>query len=248
MNAIGGRSQLDWLRCIVPMRTSLCCRLVASATALENRPMTLEAWLLLVLLCLLGAMSPGPSLAVVLGSLLRGGQSAGLAAAFAHGLAVGLYALLTVAGLAAVVASSSLLFAVLELIAAGYLLYLAHGALRSSARTLTTDRAAPVRESSGSAARDGFMIAFLNPKLAVFMLALFAPFTGADQNLAAKAVMVLTIGGIDALWYATVVLVVVRAGLLPALERRAVMIDRLFGLLLLVLAVFVASRAVEVLG
>ena len=83
--------------------------------------------------------------------------------------------------------------------------------------------------AADAAARDGFMIAFLNPKLAVFMLALFAPFTGADQSLAAKAVMVLTIGGIDALWYATVVLVVVRAGLLPALERRAVLIDRLFG-------------------
>jgi hypothetical protein len=36
-----------------------------------------------------------------------------------------------------------------------------------------------------------------------------------------------------------VVLVVVRAGRLRALERRALLIDRLFGLLLLVLAVFV---------
>jgi threonine/homoserine/homoserine lactone efflux protein len=213
----------------------------------RKTPMTLEAWLSLALLCLLGAMSPGPSLAVVLGSLLHGGQSAGLAAAFAHGLAVGLYAMLTVAGLAAVVASSLVLFAVLELIAAGYLLYLAHGALRSRARMPTTDHVAPARKSTASAARNGFMIAFLNPKLAVFMLALFVPFTGADQGLPAKAVMVLTIGGIDALWYATVVLAVVRAGLLPVLERRAVLIDRLFGLLLLVLAVFVASRAVEVL-
>ncbi|MGB5733230.1 MAG: LysE family transporter, partial [Thiohalocapsa sp.] len=187
--------------------------------------MTLEAWLSLVLLCLLGAMSPGPSLAVVLSSLLRGGQGPGLAAALAHGLAVGLYALLTVAGLAAVVASSPLLFAGLELFAAGYLVYLALGALRSSGRPpLPNCIRVSVLAGSGSAARDGFMIAFLNPKLAVFMLALFAPFTGPDQSLAAKAVMVFTIGGIDALWYVTVVLVVVRAGLLPALERRAVLI------------------------
>jgi threonine/homoserine/homoserine lactone efflux protein len=214
----------------------------------ESAPaMTVESWLSLVLLCMLGAMSPGPSLAVVLGSLLRDGQRAGLAAAFAHGLAVGLYALLTVAGLAAVVASSSRLFALLQLAAAGYLLFLADGALRSRARVSTSGGAASAPRRSGCAARDGFMIAFLNPKLAVFMLALFAPFTSADQPLAAKAVMVLTIGCIDALWYAAVVLVVVRAGLLPILERRAVMIDRLFGLLLLVLAVFVASRAVEVL-
>jgi hypothetical protein len=54
------------------------------------------------------------------------------------------------------------------------------------------------------------MIAFLNPKLAVFMLALFAPFITADQGLGAKALLVLTIGGIDALWYSAVVLVMVR--------------------------------------
>lgn len=54
------------------------------------------------------------------------------------------------------------------------------------------------------------------------MLALFAPFVSAEQGLGAKAILVLTIGGIDALWYATVVLVMVRTGLLSALERNAV--------------------------
>ena len=63
--------------------------------------MSIEAWLSLALLCILGAMTPGPSLAVVLGSTLRGGQASGLAAALARGLAAGLYAVLTVAGLAA---------------------------------------------------------------------------------------------------------------------------------------------------
>ncbi|MCF7995571.1 MAG: LysE family transporter [Chromatiaceae bacterium] len=56
-------------------------------------------------------MTPGPSLAVVLGSMLRGGRGAGLAAALAHGLAVGLYTVLTVAGLAALLTASPRLFA-----------------------------------------------------------------------------------------------------------------------------------------
>lgn len=209
--------------------------------------MTLQAWLSLALLCLLGAMTPGPSLAVVLGSTVRGGRAAGLAAALAHGLAVGLYALLTVAGLAAVLAAAPALFTLLQLAAAGYLLLLARAALRSRGAALAvvpTDPAAQAAHGeTRAAARDGFMMAFLNPKLALFMLALFAPFVTPDQALGAKAVLVLTIGGIDAFWYATVVLVVVRSGLLAVLARRAAQVEQLYGLLLAALAIFVASRA-----
>lgn len=209
--------------------------------------MTLQAWLSLALVCLLGAMTPGPSLAVVLGSTLRGGRPAGLAAALAHGLAVGLYAVLTVAGLAALLTASPQLFALLQLAAAAYLVYLARAALLRRPGVSASDGRAAVDQGRGSAARNGFMIAFLNPKLAVFMLALFAPFMTADQGLAAKALLVLTIGGIDALWYSAVVLVIVRVGLLAALERNALYVERLYAILLLSLAVFVASRALSTL-
>jgi len=207
--------------------------------------MALEAWLSLALLCVLGAMTPGPSLAVVLGSTLRGGPASGLAAALAHGLAVALYAMLTVAGLAALLTAAPTLFALVQLAAAGYLVYLARGALRH--RAMTANGSLFSQGGPGMAARDGFMIAFLNPKLAVFMLALFAPFTTVDQGLGAKAVLVLTIGGIDALWYSAVVLVMVRTGLLSALERNAIYVERLYAALLVALALFVASRAVSAL-
>jgi threonine/homoserine/homoserine lactone efflux protein len=209
--------------------------------------MTLGAWFSLALLCALGAMTPGPSLAVVLGNMLRGGRGAGLAAALAHGLAVGLYAVLTVAGLAALLTASPKLFALLQLAAAGYLVFLAGSALRQRAAMTPPTGGTISGKRLVMAARDGFMIAFLNPKLAVFMLALFAPFIAADQGLGAKALLVLTIGGIDALWYSTVVLVMVRSGLLEALERHTVFVGRIYAALLLGLAVFVASHAISAL-
>jgi threonine/homoserine/homoserine lactone efflux protein len=210
--------------------------------------MSAEAWLSLALICLFGAMTPGPSLAVVLGSTLRGGHPAGLAAALAHGLAVGLYALLTVAGLAALLTASLKLFALLQLAAAGYLVYLARSALRQQAAITTAETGVRSHQKLGAAARDGFMIAFLNPKLAVFMLALFAPFVTPDQGIGAKALLVLTIGGIDASWYSAVVLMMVRTGLLARLQRDALFVERVYALLLLALAVFVASRAASTLA
>ncbi|MCF7977453.1 MAG: LysE family transporter [Chromatiaceae bacterium] len=127
--------------------------------------MALEAWLSLALLCVLGALTPGPSLAVVLSSTLRGGRAAGLAAALAHGLAVGLSAVLTVAGLAALLTASPTLFALLQLAAAGYLVYLASCALRQRAAITTANGGLLSQSGLGMAARDGFMIAVLNPKL-----------------------------------------------------------------------------------
>lgn len=209
--------------------------------------MSLSIWLSLALLCLLGAMTPGPSLAVVLGSTWQGGRAAGLAAASSHGAAVGLYALLTVAGLGALLAAAPRLFALVQFAAAGYLLYLARAALRQGDGLPATTETSAACKNLGQAARDGFMIAFLNPKLAIFMLALFAPFVTADQGLAAKTVLVLTIGGIDALWYSLVVLMVVRSGLPGLLDRHAVRVARFYALLLTILAVVVASRAMMAL-
>ena len=45
--------------------------------------MELSHWLSLFSICLLGAMSPGPSLAVVMNNTLRGGHNAGYASALA---------------------------------------------------------------------------------------------------------------------------------------------------------------------
>lgn len=209
--------------------------------------MSFHLWVSLAALCLLGAMTPGPSLAVVLGSTLQGGRAAGLAAALAHGLAVGLYGLLTVIGLAALVTAAPRVFAVVQFAAAVYLLYLAWSALRHSRALAVQNTSAARPTSPRAAARDGFLIAFLNPKLAIFMLALFAPFISADQGVSAKAVLVLTIGGIDALWYSAVVVLVVRSGLLRWLEQQAARVTQVYAALLAVFAVFVASRALPAL-
>jgi len=100
---------------------------------------------------------------------------------------------------------------------------------------------------AGTAAHDGFVMAFLNPRLAVFMLALFAPFITPDQGLGAKALLVLTIGGVDAIGYSAVVLVLVGTGLLGVLERNAAHVARVYGLLLMALEIFVASSALSTL-
>ena len=71
--------------------------------------MTLTDWLSLLTICILGAMSPGPSLAVVLRHSIHSTKH-GIVVAMSHGLGVGVYAVLTIVGLSGLLLSSPLLF------------------------------------------------------------------------------------------------------------------------------------------
>ena len=85
-------------------------------------------WLSLGLICLLGAMSPGPSLAVVMRHSASTGVRAGLACAIAHAFGIFLWAMLMVGGLGALLLAQPAWF---DLIRAGGALFLMYLGVRS---------------------------------------------------------------------------------------------------------------------
>jgi threonine/homoserine/homoserine lactone efflux protein len=185
-------------------------------------------------------MSPGPSLAIVLKSTVNGGVAKGYVSALAHGFGVALYGLLTVTGLAVLIARSPQLFLAIQLVGAAYLIYLGLQSLRSTGAS-EAEVNAPI--SGRSAAVEGFLVAFLNPKLAVFMLALFSQFLLPGFGLIEKSIMVATVGITDACWYALIVALVSRKTLMGKLQRSAQRIDQVFGVILILLAITVILRA-----
>ncbi|QIL90937.1 LysE family transporter [Microbulbifer sp. SH-1] len=171
--------------------------------------MDMLSWLSLAGICALGAMSPGPSLLIVL-RCAAAGLRQGLACAIAHGGAIALYACLTAFGLAALVTHTPMLFAILQWGGAAMLVYLGWKALRAPAPTSSTavNTPAPESVSVSRAALQGFGIAFFNPKVAIFFTALFSQFVSAEQMLSTKLGMAGLAAGIDAIWYALVALLV----------------------------------------
>lgn len=198
--------------------------------------MSFWEWLSLAGICLLGAMSPGPSLAVVARHTLRGGAGHGVAAGVAHGFGVSLYALAVVSGMGAIITTSPLLYSIIQYLGAAFLVYLG---LRSiiGAGTASIDQAEPVKGQKRGALLQGFGVAFLNPKLAVFFFALFSQFIHPNASLSTQVLMVATVGSIDASWYALVALLLGRPGILERLRGAQGRIDRLFGLILIAVAI-----------
>lgn len=190
-------------------------------------------WLTVLSICVLGAMSPGPSLAVVLRHTLGGGRVHGCLAALAHGVGVGLYALLSISGLAVLITASPGVFRTFQWAGAAYLVWLGIRGLLARA----PDDTSPVAVARGSsAARDGFLIAFLNPKIAVFLIALFSQVIGSDTPWTARALYAGTAWFTDTAWYLLVVWLFSTPRWLGRLRRNAVWFERLFGLILLALA------------
>jgi len=211
--------------------------------------MTTETWLLLSLTLFAGAASPGPSLALVVRTALAYGRLAGLTVAFAHGVGVGLYALLIVLGVAEVMSHAAWMMAALQVGGIVFLTYLSALMIRGGFRSLQQSNdqniakygSYPMHQRSYvSHLRDGFLIVFLNPKILIFFLAIFSQFLSPDPSLATQMTAVGLAATIDGVWYAIVALVISIPRIDAALVRFSGYLDVGFGVCLSGVAVLMS--------
>jgi threonine/homoserine/homoserine lactone efflux protein len=161
----------------------------------------IEQWLKIAFLCALGAMSPGPSLAVIVNNTLSGGKSAGIYTSILHGIGVGSYALLVITSTSLTLQRYAFIESILEIAGAGLLCWLSVQSWPKPPSMNSSD------QLNTTSVLNGLLIVIFNPKITIFFLAIFSPSLGTIfgwQNWLGIAVMV---GVIDAVWYILVVLV-----------------------------------------
>ena len=176
----------------------------------------------------LGAVSPGPSLMVVLRNTMIGGRRQGVMCALGHGLGFGIYAGMAVFGLIVLLEEAPTVFTGLQLVGCGLLGWYGWSMWNANHDALFS-------EDFGSTAQgfaEGFAIAFFNPKIALFLVAVLAQVLQPDMNLLSKAAVGLLGMTIDALWYMLVALVLTGSRWLDRLKHRAALIHRLTAVVL----------------
>jgi threonine/homoserine/homoserine lactone efflux protein len=126
---------------------------------------------------------PGPSVAFILATTLRGGRRPGLAATAGVELGYLVHVLGAVVGLSAVIATTAAAFTAVKVAGACWLLWLAWQAWRGSGEETLGDLAGG-SASTGSRAsfRRGLLVGALNPKTAVFYLAFLPQFVRPDAG------------------------------------------------------------------
>ena len=199
--------------------------------------MTPEAWAALATVFVLGAMSPGPSLAVVLRNTMVGGRRQGVLSGIGHGIGFGIYAFLAAAGIATALSLHESTQAILKWGGIALLIWLGVKFLKASMGDSYDSSVEDEHGPTGTAGfAQGFAIAIMNPKIAAWMIALYAPFIEADISTETLFGMGLLGMAIDGTWYVTVATVLTRGDGVSKLRSQARRIDAAMGTLMFVFA------------
>ena len=194
--------------------------------------MTFFLWSQFAIVCLLGAMSPGPSLALIIRNSINFNRTSGIIASIAHGLGICLYATVTVIILEFILNNSETIFFVIQICGSLFLIIL--GLIFIFKKD--NDHQIDTYQIHSNSFAQGFIIAIINPKILIWFTAIYSQFIDINASLINKTILILTPSIIDAIWYSLVAILVTGYGLKEILNKRKFIIQKIIGVLLILVA------------
>jgi RhtB (resistance to homoserine/threonine) family protein len=202
----------------------------------------LTAWATVSIICLLGAMIPGASFAMILRNSIANSRKTGIFTAVGLGLGMVIYASLTIFGLSALITEHLLFAHLIKWFGAVYLLYI--GILCLMAKPKADDVFSKLGHANHlpafKAIRMGFITTLLNPKVILFFIALFSQFLHPGAALWQQGILAITISLIEFGWFSFVAIVLTHPFLQKRYTHIAHWIERAAGLVLIILAIELA--------
>ncbi|MFI7709121.1 LysE family translocator [Nonomuraea sp. NPDC049480] len=199
--------------------------------------------------CVLVAMVPGVSTAIILRQTLRSGRGSGLAATLGNETGILLWGLAAAFGLSALLVASQLAYDVMRVAGAVVLVVMGAQSLWQARKgPVPTGTAAPPEVATAPGRRGSYLAGIgtclANPKAAVFAMSFLPQFVPAGQNVPVTLVTLAVVWVlIDLLWYGLLIWAVDRAKDLlgrPAVRRR---LEQISGVVLIGLGVRLAVES-----
>jgi RhtB (resistance to homoserine/threonine) family protein len=158
----------------------------------------------------LALMSPGPDFILITRNSLIYSKRSGIYTATGLALGISLHVTYSIIGIGLIIAKSILLFLILKLLGAGYLIFIGYKALSaprppSTAVTITSEEK---HLEKGKALRMGFLTNATNPKVTLFFLSIFTLVVTPTTPLIIKLIMGGEMIAATFLWFAFLALIV----------------------------------------
>jgi len=190
-------------------------------------------WLQFATVCVAGAMSPGPSLALIIRNSITINRFAGFMTSVCHGLGMGVYAVFAVTGLSIILTANELLFQLIQIIGILFLLYLGFQFIFKK-----NDNIDKIKEQKSiNSFLQGFLIAIFNPKILIWFSAVFSQFVKIDASFYSHSILVVTASVIDGIWYIIVSLIVTSYGMNDFFQKRQGIIQKISGFILVLIGI-----------
>ena len=190
--------------------------------------MTLITFGQVFIVCLLGAMSPGPSMAVVIHNAIFKGRYNGILTSIGHGLGIAIYATFAVLGLGLIIETNIIIFNSLKILSIVFLIFIGMKSILNKEKLNLEKK--DVKEKTISFLQ-GFSISILNPKILVWFIAIYSQFMSVNNELIFNIYLVSIAGIVDAFWYIFLTLAVTTASALTFFQTKILLIKKIQGFL-----------------
>ena len=192
-------------------------------------------WVQFATICIVGAMSPGPSMALIIRNSIKYGRLSGILSSVGHAIGIGIYAGVSVAGLQIILINNIFLFNTIQFCGSVFLLVLGILFLRDTGQKLSIQD----KQKSVNSFMQGFAISILNPKILIWFAAIFSQFIEISSTNFIKLTMVLIASSIDGLWYIILTIIVTGFGLKQFLENNTKIIQNISGAVLIFISIII---------
>tara|TARA_B100000212_G_scaffold260366_1_gene200281 strand:+ start:437 stop:1051 length:615 start_codon:yes stop_codon:yes gene_type:complete len=190
--------------------------------------MSIIIFIKILIVCLLGAVSPGPSMVVVMNNALFKNRFHGILTSLGHGFGIGMYALFAVLGIALIIKTNLFVFNGIKFISIIFLIYLGVKSIISKSKL---DFGKYNLNDGIASFSQGVSISLLNPKIFIWFIAIYSQFMSVDNDLFFNTVLVLTAAIVDALWYITLTLLVTSKIALDFIKNKNGLLQKFVGII-----------------
>ena len=194
--------------------------------------MSLIVFIQVFFVCLFGAMSPGPSMAVVINNAVFKNRYHGVLTSIGHGLGITIYAIFAVIGIGLIINTNILIFNGMKIISIMFLIYLGLKAITNKEKVNFENK-----ELSGRATSffQGLSIAILNPKILVWFVAIYSQFMSKSNDFLFNTYLVLIAGVIDTCWYILLTIMATSDLALRYLKSKSDILQKLLGFIFIMI-------------
>ena len=201
--------------------------------------MSLIIFLKIFSVCLLGAMSPGPSMVVVINNAIFKNRYHGILTSLGHGIGIGIYALFAVLGIGLVIKTNLFAFSVIKIISIIFLIYLGFKSITNQDE-LDFDK--KVLKDGITSFFQGLSISLLNPKIFIWFVAIYSQFMSIENDIILNTYLILTAGIVDATWYIILTLLVTSSLALRFIKSKSFLLQTFVGYVFILIGLLLLTQ------
>ncbi|MDC1066939.1 LysE family translocator [Alphaproteobacteria bacterium] len=202
-------------------------------------------WLTITLVCFIGAITPGPSLIVIIYITNSKNLVSGFLASLGHGFGIFLYALISIYILNIIIAYLPISMALIQILGSIFLIYISLKLIFFKPYKNSSKSKIEFSKPNFNNFFVGLTTSLINPKILIFFSSVFSQFIESDYSVQTKLTMALLAGLIDAFWYILVSYSINTKKIQNYLKLKQSIIFLILGIILLFFSSYLILKSIE---